>query len=79
MILISDDQPKGQDKAQRAQETLAERRRQSKERHSDRELNPDAPQSNQQSRVRDANDDEKPDPSSVVQMEEVKGVDYDNE
>lgn len=35
-------------------------------------LNPDAPQSNQESTIRDAKPDEKPDPSTIAQVEEVK-------
>lgn len=34
-------------------------------------LNPDAPVSNLASSIRDAKDDEKPDPSTVAQVEEI--------
>ena len=35
-------------------------------------LNPDAPVANLESQIRDAKDDEKPDPSTVAQVEEVQ-------
>jgi hypothetical protein len=35
-------------------------------------LNPDAPTKNLESTIRDAKDDEKPDPSTIAQVEEVK-------
>lgn len=39
------------------------------------ELNPHAPVTNVTSSIRDATDDEKPDPTSVVQIEEVDDTD----